>query len=293
VSAAVFRALSRRRGRSRLVDFLATLGALVGLDNQLAEILDHVERDPRVNRRVAELVTEMGQSAELQQQKSKRVRTMDFLEVLADTVESHCEFMRGHARRTAFYAGLLADRLRLPARDREHIRISGFLHDIGKIGVPTELLMRPSTLTPKERRLIERHPEIGARLVEPLGIGTEITAVVRYHHEWWDGRGYVDGLYGEQIPLDARIVAMADAYDGMSSSRPYRSALSPEDVRAEFRRGAGAQFDPTLVKEFLLVLDSADPELHILADTVPAPGSHKALSPGGPGGEEARRGMLQ
>ena len=200
VSASVFRALSRRRGRSRLVDFLETLGAVVGLDNQVAEILEHVERDPRVNRRVAELFAETGQRAERQQQKSERVRTMGFLEVLADTVESHCEFMRGHARRTAFYAGLLADRLCLSARDREQIRLSGFLHDIGKIGVPTDLLMRPGALTTKERRVIERHPEIGARLVEPLGIDTEISAVIRHHHEWWDGRGYPDGLYGEQIP---------------------------------------------------------------------------------------------
>jgi putative nucleotidyltransferase with HDIG domain len=218
---------------------------------------------------------------------------MGFLEVLADTVESHCDFMRGHARRTAFYAGLLADRLSLPAKDREHIRISGFLHDIGKIGVPTDLLMRPSSLTPKERRLIERHPEIGARLVEPLGIGSEISAVIRYHHEWWDGRGYPDGLYGEQIPLQARIVAMADAYDGMSSSRPYRPALSQEEIRAELRRGAGAQFDPTLVKEFLLVLDSADPALHILADTVPPSENSESLPPNGPGGNAARRGALQ
>lgn len=289
VSASVFRALSRLRGRSRLVDFLETLGAVVGLDSQVTQILDHVERDPRVNRRVAELVTEMGQSAQLQQQKSERVRTMDFLEVLADTVESQCGFMRGHARRTAYYAGLLADRLGLPARDREQIRISGFLHDIGKIGVPTDLLMRPTALTAKERRLVERHPEIGARLVEPLGIATEVSAVIRHHHEWWDGRGYGDGLYGEQIPLAARIVAMADAFDGMSSSRPYRPALSPEEVRGEFRRGAGAQFDPTLVKEFLLVLESGDSALQIVADAVSAPAAPGTFRRG-PGGVEASGG---
>jgi HD-GYP domain-containing protein (c-di-GMP phosphodiesterase class II) len=215
---------------------------------------------------------------------------MDFLEVLADTVESHCEFMRGHARRTAFYAGLLADRLSLAAPVREHIRISGFLHDIGKIGVPTDVLMRPSALTVKERRLIEQHPEIGERLVEPLGIDTEISGVIRHHHEWWDGRGYPDGLYGEQIPLVARIVAMADVYDGMSSSRPYRPALSPEEVRGEFKRGAGAQFDPVLVKEFLLVLDSSDPAFQILADAVAAPRGHWAPSTDEPGGAEASRG---
>jgi len=278
VSAAVYRALSRRRGRSRLVDFLKTLGSVVGLDHQVAEILDHVGRDPRVNRRVTELVEEMVESAKRQDRKSERNRTMDFLEVLADTVENHCEFMRGHARRTAFYAGLLADRLGLSTRVREHIRISGFLHDIGKIGVPTDLLMRPGALTTKERRLIERHPDIGARLVEPLGIETEISAVIRHHHEWWDGRGYPDGLYREQIPLVARIVAMADAYDGMSSCRPYRPALAPEAIRGEFKRGAGAQFDPSLVKEFFLVLDSSDPALHILADAVTAPGRQGATS---------------
>jgi len=290
VSASVYRALSRRRGRSRLVDFLETLGSVVGLDNQVTEILDHVEHDPRVNRRVAELVTEMGERAEIQLQKSERVRTMDFLEVLADTVESQCGFMRGHARRTAYYAGLLGDHLSLPIRDREQIRISGFLHDIGKIGVPTDLLMRPAMLTAKERRLIERHPEIGARLVEPLGIATEISAVIRHHHEWWDGRGYPDGLYGEQIPLVARIVAMADAYDGMSSSRPYRPALSPEEVRGEFRRGAGAQFDPTLVKEFLLVLESGDPALQLVADAVTAPAARRTPLHDETDGAQAIRG---
>jgi putative nucleotidyltransferase with HDIG domain len=293
VSASVYRALSRRRGRSRLVGFLETLGEVVGLESQVAEILDHVERDPRVNRRVAELVTEMGRSAEFQQEKGERVRTMDFLEVLADTVESQCEFMRGHARRTAYYAGLLADRLGLSTRDQEQIRIAGFLHDIGKIGVPTDLLMRPSSLSAKERRLIERHPEIGARLVEPLGIATEIAAVIRHHHEWWDGRGYPDGLYGEQIPLFARIVAVADAYDGMSSSRPYRPALSPEEVRGEFRRGAGAQFDPALVKEFLLALESGDPALQIVADAFSAPAVRGAPLHGGPGDAAASQGALR
>jgi putative nucleotidyltransferase with HDIG domain len=288
VSASVYRALSRQRGRSRLVGFLETLGEVVGLDSQVDEILDHVECDPRVNRRVAELVEKTGQSTKLQQ--TEGVRAMNFLEVLADTVESQCGFMRGHARRTAYYAGLLADRLCLRLRDREQIRIAGFLHDIGKIGVPTDLLMRPATLTAKERRVIERHPEIGARLVEPLGIATEISAVIRHHHEWWDGRGYPDGLYGEQIPLVARIVAMADAYDGMSSCRPYRPALSPEEVRGEFRRGSGSQFDPTLAKEFLLVLDSGDPTLQIVADAVSAPAFRGTPLRGGPSGAEASRG---
>jgi putative nucleotidyltransferase with HDIG domain len=293
VSASVFRALSRRRGRGQLVEFLANLGEVVGLDNQVAEILDQVERDPRVNRRVLELLDEMGQSAGLQKQKSERVRTMDFLEVLADTVESHCEFMRGHARRAAFYAGLIGDRLGLSERDREQIRISGFLHDIGKIGVPTDVLMRPSGLTHKERRLIERHPEIGARLVEPLGIPSEISAVIRHHHEWWDGRGYPDGLYGEQIPLAARIVALADAYDGMSSRRPYRPPLSEEEIRREFKHGSGAQFDPALAKEFLLILESGDATFHVVAEAVAGMGCAESGSMDRPVSSHGAQGGLE
>jgi HD-GYP domain-containing protein (c-di-GMP phosphodiesterase class II) len=114
--------------------------------------------------------------------------------------------------------------------------------------------------------------------------------VIRHHHEWWDGRGYPDGLYGEQIPPVARIVAMADAYDGMSSSRPYRSALSPEEVRGEFSRGAGSQFDPVLVKEFLLVLESGDPAFQIVADAISAPAVRGTPLRGGPGGAQASQG---
>ena len=97
--------------------------------------------------------------------------------------------MRGHARRVAFYAGLLADRLCLSAQDHEHVRLAAFLHDLGKIGVPTDLLLRAGALDVKERHLVERHPEIGARLLEPLDIPPAIPLAIRHHHEWWDGIG--------------------------------------------------------------------------------------------------------
>ena len=266
VSAAVFRSLARRRGRLRLTGFLRSLGQVVGLDDQVERVLDEAERDPRVNRRIGDLLRRLDVSED-----SERVsltRTLEFLEVLAETVESQSGFMRGHARRTAFYAGLLAERLGLPCEQQQNVRIAGFLHDIGKIGVPTELLVRPGALDPKERRLVERHPEIGARLVEPLGLASEVTAAIRHHHEWWDGRGYGDGLYGEQIPLSARLVALADAYDAMSCDRPYRSALAPEVVRHELDRYAGVQFDPSLAKEFLLLLETSAMDLQALADAV-------------------------
>ncbi len=267
VSAAVSRALARRRGRLRLTAFLRSLGGVVGLDAQVESVLDQAQRDPRVNRRVGDLLRNFAPE-DAAEKGPLRARTLGFLEVLADTVESQCDFMRGHARRTAFFAGLLAERIGLPGEQQQNVRMAGFLHDIGKIGVPTELLLRPGALDPKERRLVERHPEIGARLVEPLGMASDVMAAIRHHHEWWDGRGYGDGLYGEQIPLSARIVAIADAYDAMSCDRPYRTALAPDVVRQELDRYAGVQFDPVLAKEFLLILETSAPDLEAMVEAV-------------------------
>lgn len=261
VSAAVFRTLARMRGRSRLVGFLSSLGEAVGYQDQIEELLNQAQSDPRVGRRVTKLLDEI-ETAD----PAEDSQALGFLEVLADTVEVQSGFLRGHARRTGFYAGLLADRLQFPSQEIADIRLAGFIHDIGKIGVPTELLMRPGALDPKERLVLEKHPEIGARLIEPLGMSTTISAAVRHHHEWWDGRGYGDGLYGEQIPESARIVAIADAYDAMTCDRPYRKALSFEVVRQEIERYSGVQFDPTLAKEFLRLIDASEVPLQVLAD---------------------------
>ena len=178
--------------------------------------------------------------------------------------------MCGHARRVAFYASLLADRLDLDPTEREHIRFSAFLHDLGKVGVPTNLLLRDGPLDAAERALVEQHPVIGGRLIEPLMLPAAISSAIHHHHEWWDGSGYPDGQSGEQIPLAARIISVVDAFDAMSSDRPYRKALSRDVVCEELRRFSGIQFDPELTKQFLFVLESGawdiDPEL--VADAV-------------------------
>ena len=121
--------------------------------------------------------------------------------MLAETIETKDRFMRGHARRVAFYASLLADRLCLSAEEHERVRIAAFLHDLGKVGVPTDLLLRDGALDSAERAVVEQHPEIGARLLKPLDIPSSIALAIRHHHEWWDGTGYPDGLAGEEIPL--------------------------------------------------------------------------------------------
>jgi cyclic di-GMP phosphodiesterase len=266
VLSAVGRGLSNRQGRRQLTSFLERLGSLLGKGEDVKRVLQRIERSPRVQNRVAELLAELEDPRPGEER--ERVRTSSFLEVLAETIEAQHDFMRGHAQRTSFYAGLLSDRLCLGTREQEHVRMAGFLHDVGKVGVPSELLARPGALDPQERLLVERHPVIGVSLVDPLGLPAEVSMAIRHHHEWWDGRGYPDGLYGNQIPMAARIVSVADAYDAMTSDRPYRRALSQEVAIDELRRFSGVQFDPVLVKEFLCIVESVDVDLQILAETV-------------------------
>jgi putative nucleotidyltransferase with HDIG domain len=182
--------------------------------------------------------------------------------------------MRGHARRVAFYSNLIADRLCLSAEEQARVRLAGFLHDIGKVGVPTDLLLRNGALTKEEREIVEKHSEIGSRLLKPLDIPAAVASAIQHHHEWWDGRGYPDGLSGEEIPLAARIIAIADAFDTMNSEPPYRAALDRSAIIVEFTRFAGVQFDPDLVKEFLPILESgvcdvdADLVANVISETV-------------------------
>ena len=268
VSAAVERALTRNSARTRLSSFLEELGDVVGRDRDALAIVEDVQRSERMRGRVSELFEKTGQSLPAAGSALDPPGTMEFLEVLAETIEVKDRYMRGHARRVAFYASLLADRLDLSPTELEHVRFSAFLHDIGKVGVPTDLLLRAGGLNATERALVEQHPVIGARLVKPLKIPTEISSAIHHHHEWWDGTGYPDGQSGTQIPLAARIIGVVDAFDAMSSDRPYRKALSRDVVCDELRRFAGVQFDPELAKEFLFVLESGacDIDMELVAD---------------------------
>jgi putative two-component system response regulator len=265
VGAAVMRALTRQRARARLTSFLGELGEVVGHERNAHAILEDVQRSQKLRRRLGDLFEKSGTQPTLGGEATDPTRTAEFLEVLAETIENKDQFMRGHARRVAFYSSLLADRLNLSAAEHELVRISAFLHDLGKVGVPTDLLLRDGTLDSAERAVVERHPEIGARLIKPLDIKSSISLAIRHHHERWDGNGYPDGLAGEEIPFVARVIGIVDAFDAMTCSRPYRPALTRALVCTELRRSAGEQFDPNLAKEFLAVLETGicdvDPEL--------------------------------
>ena len=269
VTAAVYRALARRRGRGRLVRFLEELGELVGRDRPVGAVLSQLEGDPGLRARMGDLLARS--AADLAPEATPDPeRALPFFEVLAEAIESQDPFQRGHARRTAFFAARLADRLSLAVEERRRTRIAAFLHDIGKIGVPTEYLARRGALTAEERRAVQRHSDVGARLLAPLGLGEELVAAVRHHHERWDGKGYPDGLAGESIPLAARVVGIADAFDAMTCDRPHRRALTQAAAVAELGRDAGGHFDPSLVKEFLGVVESGacDLDLDVVADAI-------------------------
>jgi len=270
VGAAVARAMQRRRARQGMTSFLTELGKVVGRDKETAAILEEVERSGRLRGRLSALLGDRS-PADVVRAEEEELRTLDFLEVLAETIETKDRYMRGHGRRVSFYAGLLAERVGLVGREQEWVRIGAFLHDLGKVGVPTDLLLREGALDPNERRIVEEHPAIGARLVRPLGLSFDLTHAIRHHHEWWDGTGYPDGLAGEQIPYAARIVSIVDAFDAMSCDRPYRTALRREVVIGELERFAGVQFDPELAKEFVTLLESNanDVDITLLAESAP------------------------
>ncbi|MBU1869642.1 MAG: HD domain-containing protein, partial [Candidatus Omnitrophica bacterium] len=146
--------------------------------------------------------------------------------------------------------------LGLSAKEIENIREACELHDLGKIGITDTILMKPDALTSQEWAQMKRHPAIGAQILEPLTFLSEVTELVREHHEHYDGSGYPDGRRGEDIPLGARIIHLADAYETMRSARSYRKEpLSKEAAVAEIKKNSGTQFDPRLVEVFLRIVD--------------------------------------
>jgi putative two-component system response regulator len=270
VSAAVGRALSRKCARDRLTSFLDELGSVVGHDRGAQAVLDDIQRSEKLREQVGVVFPDTSQQGEIAAKAIGEPRTMEFLEVLAETIEVKDRFMRGHARRVSFYASLLAEQVSLEPDELEEVRVAAFLHDLGKVGVPTDLLLRAGALDSSERAIVEQHPAIGERLVKPLAIPNAIASAIRHHHEWWDGTGYPDGLKGEEIPRTSRIISVVDAFDAMSSERPYRRALARSTAINEIRHFAGSQFDPHFAKEFLVILETGacDIDLEIVADAV-------------------------
>ncbi|MBJ7329577.1 MAG: HD domain-containing protein [Solirubrobacteraceae bacterium] len=173
---------------------------------------------------------------------------------LAEALDLRDTGTASHSQTVARYAAEMATQMGLSPKRVERIRVAGLLHDIGKIGVPDSILNKPAKLTDEEYTEMKRHPEIGARILGS-NVLDDVRSWVLAHHERPDGRGYPFGLSGEQVPLEARILSVADAYEAMTADRCYRTALPDAAARAELQRCRGTQFDPEVIDAFLTVLD--------------------------------------
>lgn len=178
----------------------------------------------------------------------------DIVEALATALDAKSSFTSGHSERVAELSLLLAKGMGVSLAEQIRIHIGAHLHDIGKIGIPDAILNKPGRLTEAEFAMIRQHPEIGDNIVSKVTILRPVADIVRHHHERFDGGGYPDRLGGEKISLGARIVAVADAFDAMTSTRTYRSALSFDKTMDEIRRCRGRQFDPNVVDALLALV---------------------------------------
>lgn len=181
---------------------------------------------------------------------------MESIETLRFTVEAKDTYTRGHSDRVSEYSVLLGQKLGLPEQDINTLKVGGLFHDIGKIGVPDSILLKNSKLTDDEYSEIKNHPAIGAHILSNATIFKDVIPIVKHHHERYDGNGYPGKLKGEGIPYLARIAAVADAFDAMTSRRTYRDSLSLDIVKTEIEKCKGTQFDPECADAFLDILNN-------------------------------------
>ncbi len=171
--------------------------------------------------------------------------------ILSRAIDARDTYARGHSSRVTAIADAIARRLDWDEEQLELLQLGGPLHDVGKLAIPDEVLRKPGRLDDEEMAQIREHPRLGARILIRLSAFRDALPYVLYHHERWDGTGYPTGRAGEEIPVEARVLAVADAYDAMTSNRPYRPALSRDEALAEVERCSGSQFDPAIVRVFL------------------------------------------
>ncbi len=194
-------------------------------------------------------------------------QTLDSLFSLADILDARDKYTHGHSERVGYYAEQVSIQLGLSS-DRAHLTfLAGRLHDIGKCAINNEVLRKPAALDEEEQDHMRQHPSVGSDMLAHFSLFQDVARFVRGHHERWDGKGYPDGLQGEDIPLESRIISVVDSYDAMTTTRPYRTALAPAEAVKRLREGAGQQWDPRVVAAFLNWLERSTSQPQPLPQT--------------------------
>lgn len=208
-----------------------------------------------------DIYTKNEEYVKLLDEKSRQIQrmTLQTIETIANTIDAKDEYTRGHSKRVSEYSAKLAEYLGMGEEEVLQIRYIALLHDIGKIGVPDSVLNKPGKLTDAEYELMKTHTVIGGDILKDIGMLPDLDVGAKFHHERYDGKGYPNGLKGEEIPLTARIICIADSYDAMTSNRVYRRHLSKEVVLKEIKRCRGTQFDPVVTDAFLRYLENEAP----------------------------------
>ena len=212
--------------------------------------------------RVREKQTLQRKAIELERLREKQVveqrAALDTTLGFVQAVEEKDRYTKGHSERVAWLSVKLARAAGVPAERLDTIRFGALLHDVGKIAIPREILNKASRLTDSEFLIIRKHPEIGARILQPISFLRDVLPMVKHHHENWNGKGYPDGLAGDDIPFEARIVKLADCYDAVTSNRSYRNPMRPSEALDMVRNERGTSFDPELADAFVGIIEEVE-----------------------------------
>ncbi len=209
------------------------------------------------------LINERAQLADKTFRAERELRSLfdELIVAFANALDAKSPWTMGHSERVTAYALSIAQELKVCERDCETLKIASLLHDIGKLGTYDVILDKPGPLNEEEWKLVMMHPGKGEEILKPIKNFTEILPIIKHHHERIDGKGYPDGLKGEEIPLLAKILCLADSFDAMTAERPYKHAVSREDALSQIKQKTGTQFDPEVAKAFLKIM-SEDKERH-------------------------------
>ena len=197
--------------------------------------------------------------AAVRRERQRTRRESEGVAAVLAAIEAHDPYTGDHSRAVVRLTRLVAHELRLAPGERRHVEHVALLHDVGKVAVPDEILQKPDLLSDAEMAMVRRHPAVGAEIVESIAGLEHLATAIRAGHERWDGFGYPDGIAGDAIPLESRITLVCDAYDAMTSDRPYRSSIAPAAAVAELRAGAGSQFCPRCVDALVAALARTEP----------------------------------